>query len=139
MIFRKVAKDRSKPVGEREISHVALKQGLPVERIAVSAFNPGFLDAAVEEGWIETPNPRDPQVGDGIVFKTKPPATYRVTAARGRYCDLCGDKLEDDDFSSTAGAKARAHVAEFHSEEDFPADSPAGYRCDNFVVAERVD
>lgn len=138
MIFRKVAKDKTKPVGERELAHVALELSLPVEKFAVSAFNEGFLDIGVGEGWIETPNPRDPRVGDLVVFKTVPPATYRVTAERGRYCDFCDEKLEDDDFSNTAGAKAREHVAEFHAGESLGEESPAGYRCDNFVVAERV-
>jgi len=131
---RKKAKDPTKPVGERELSHVVLERAGDYERIPVSAFSPGFLDKAVEEGWIKAKNARDPQVGDIIEFKTHPPAKYRVTAARGRYCNVCDAKLEDDDSAEKPGALARDHVAAEHPD----ADMATAYECNNFVEVEKV-
>lgn len=122
----------------KRVKEVILESARDVEVIPVSAFNPGILDLLAEDGVLVAPS-RNPQVGDEIEFKTVPPAKYRIVKSRGRYCCHCGDKLEDDDFSQLPGAAARAHVNTEHPGEESPdPDYPYGYRCDNFVVAEKV-
>lgn len=80
-------------------------------------FSVGMVAHGLKEGWID--------INGNLFTLHAVPENLRYTIRRfpGRYCDLCGEKMTDDE----SGEMARLHVAMQHKDALLPSGNPAGY------------
>lgn len=137
------SEDPSVPTFSKQLDYVAVDGARDVERITerlvgqmcaeglVSVFDGDEPVRVVELGSLK--------IGNVLDFQTVPNVKYRVVRERGRHCAHCDEKLVDDDNGPSPGSAVRAHVANEHAGEISPdPENENGYRCDNFVVMEKV-